>query len=207
MAQQSEQPCPRLLVGVSGSLSAVHLPQYLMQFRQEFAAEIQVVMTAAASRLVSPQAIAAHADGDVHTELWHTDRAHTGRQHVGREHSPHLRLASWARLFVVLPASANTIAKAAHGLADDLLSATILASPRPVVFAPAMNARMLDHPAVQRNLATLSADGHHVIPPRAVAAISTGEDDGGRGPTLASVLPHLRQVLRRTHLSTARAAS
>ncbi|GAB3960493.1 hypothetical protein GCM10027614_82550 [Micromonospora vulcania] len=87
---------------------------------------------------------------------------------------PHLALTAWADLVLVLPATANTLAKAALGIADNLVGTCVLAATAPVVLVPSMNAAMWQRPAVQRNVAQLRADGYGVVPPVPVLALSTG---------------------------------
>jgi len=177
----SSLPCKRLLVGVSGSIHATHLIEYLVRFRREFAEQIRVIMTAAATQMIPPQPVELAADGPVLTDLWGTADIR----------SPHIRLTRWAELFVVVPATANTLGKAAGGIADDLLSTAILASEQPVVFAPSMNPTMWRNPAVQRNVSTLRADGHYVVEPLEGRSLTTGDLDTGLGPSPASLLTHL----------------
>ncbi|ADD44321.1 flavoprotein [Stackebrandtia nassauensis] len=180
----SSLPCKRLLVGIAGSIHAVHVPEYLLRFKREFATEIQVIMTRSAGNMVNPQVLEVYTDGDVVDDMW-------GNATLK---APHIRLTRWAELFLVLPATANIIGKTANGIADDLLSTAILASPHPVVFAPGMNPAMYDTPAVKRNLATLEADGHYVIHPEELTSVTSGEYDTGYGPTTDLVLKHLWHV-------------
>jgi phosphopantothenoylcysteine decarboxylase / phosphopantothenate---cysteine ligase len=184
----SSLPCSRLLIGVSGSIHAIQIVEYLVKFRQQFAAEIKVIMTPAAAAMVAPNTIELLTDGPVLIDVWGTDEVK----------SPHITLTQWAELFVVLPASANTIGKAANGIADNLLSTAILASPLPAVFAPAMNPAMWASAAVRRNVATLRADGHYVVEPGTGVSITTGRLSAGLVPSPATLLPHLWHVqLRR----------
>lgn len=89
---------------------------------------------------------------------------------------------------LIVPATANILGKAAHGIADDLLSATILGCPRPIIFAPAMNPVMWEKPAVQRNLETLRQDGHVVLRPSEGISVTTGRLDVGLVPSLDRVV-------------------
>jgi phosphopantothenoylcysteine decarboxylase/phosphopantothenate--cysteine ligase len=88
--------------------------------------------------------------------------------------APHVSLPDWADLFLVLPASANIIGKAAHGIGDDLLSSAVVAATCPVAFVPSMNMQMWNKPAVQRNVRQLTEDGYHVF---------AGVQEGFRGST------------------------
>ncbi|WP_058043894.1 flavoprotein [Streptomyces roseifaciens] len=180
-------PCERLLLGVSGSIHAVHLPQYLTQLRREFAQEIRVIMTDTATRMISPSVVRTYVEEPVFTDLMGTDALP----------SPHIRLTRWAQLFAILPATAGILAKAAHGIADDLLSTAILASPRPVVFGPAMNPSMWEKSAVQRNVERLRKDGHYLLPMQEITSVTTGEFDTGLGPVPETALTHLWHVWMR----------
>ncbi|MBP2473991.1 phosphopantothenoylcysteine decarboxylase/phosphopantothenate--cysteine ligase [Crossiella equi] len=140
----------RLLVGVTGSIAALGLPGYLNAFRALGANRVTVVPTRNARRFLSAETLG-----------WLSNAVCTDE-----DHGPgHVALAEWAELMLVLPATANVLGAAANGLAPDLLTTVLLARQRPVVFAPAMNKRMWDSPAVRRNVRTLRADGHTVVAP------------------------------------------
>jgi phosphopantothenoylcysteine decarboxylase/phosphopantothenate--cysteine ligase len=180
-APSPSRPCPHLLVGVCGSIHCMHIPDYLVAFNRTFAEHTRVIMTAAARDMINPKIVELHLPEPVIVDAW-------GSAGVP---SPHIRATRWADVFVVLPATANIIAKAAHGIADDVLSTAILASEQPVVFAPAMNPSMWASAALRRNVGQVEADGHIVIPPDQITSVTTGEYDLGLGPTVDSVLPVL----------------
>src|SRR5690606_73237 len=117
---------------------------------------VRAVMTAAAQQFVTPLSVGALTADHVFTDLF--DRQ--DEQDVG-----HIRLAREAELIVVAPATADLMAKLAQGLANDLASAVLLATDRPVLMAPAMNPRMWAHPATRRNLAVLAQDGVRFVGP------------------------------------------
>jgi len=183
----SSLPCSRLLVGVSGSIHAAQLTDYLLRFRREFAAEIKVIMTATATEMTSVRTVEQMVGSPVQTDLWGNDQ--------GR--APHIRLTAWAEIFLILPATANILGKAAGGIADDLLSTAIVASPHPVVFAPAMNRAMWRSKAVMRNVATLRADGHYLVDPVKGISVTSDQLDSGLMPTPRTLLPHLWHVQMR----------
>jgi phosphopantothenoylcysteine decarboxylase/phosphopantothenate--cysteine ligase len=180
------RPCDRLLIGISGSIHSLQIFDYLALFRHSFAASIRVVMTAGAARMVRPETVELFVDDRVFLDSWDRSAATTG--------APHLGLTQWADLFVVVPATASILGKAAAGIADDLLSTCILSSPRPVVFAPAMNLAMWKSRAVQRNLQTLRADGHYIVDPGPGISIAAGESDQGLAPSPGILLRHLQHV-------------
>lgn len=155
-----------LLVGVCGSIAILNLPTYLVALRATFAKEVRVIMTAAAVRLLSPSTVALLCD-----EVF-LDEKPTSQKKPG-----HVELANWADMFLILPASANILGQVANGLAQDLLTTTILASPVPVIFCPNLNETMWGKKAVQRNLRTLAEDGHFLVEPEHAPAyeVGTGE--------------------------------
>jgi phosphopantothenoylcysteine synthetase/decarboxylase len=107
----------------------------------------------------------------------------------------HLDLTRWADLMLVMPATANVLGKAAAGIADDVLTTCILAATSPVVFVPSMNDAMWVKPAVQRNVATLRADGYGVIPPAVGLAAVDGKPGEGATPDILVVLRWTRRFL------------
>jgi phosphopantothenoylcysteine decarboxylase len=155
-----------LLIGVTGGIAAYKTAALVSRLVQA-GAGVTVVMTRSATRLVGPK----------------TFEALTGRPvglHVfGRGAHPHIELAEKAELFCVAPATANVLAKAACGLADDLLSTLLLSFDGPLLMAPAMNSLMWQKPAVQRNVAQLHADGVTLIDP-AEGYLSCGMRGPGR---------------------------
>jgi phosphopantothenoylcysteine synthetase/decarboxylase len=156
----------RLLVGVSGSVAVLNLPSYLATLRAELAGEVRVIMTAAAASMLPPSTVALICDGVF------LDQEPTVEKRPG-----HIELARWCEMFVVLPATANVIGQAANGLGSNLLTTTILASPKPVVFYPNVNDVMWSKAAVQRNVETLRRDGHIVVEPDVAIAyeVDSGE--------------------------------
>jgi phosphopantothenoylcysteine decarboxylase/phosphopantothenate--cysteine ligase len=159
----------RVVVGVSGGIAAYKACTLVRRFTAA-GHDVPVVPTAAALRFVGAPTWAALSGKPVSTEVW------TDVHEV-----PHVRIGQSADLVVVAPATANVLAKAAAGLADDLLTNTLLTARCPVVFAPAMHTEMWEHPATQDNVATLRRRGAHVIEP-AVGRL-TGVDSGkGRLP-------------------------
>lgn len=159
----------RVVVGVSGGIAAYKACSLVRRFT-EGGHDVTVVPTAAALRFVGAPTWAALSGKPVSTEVW------TDVHEV-----PHVRIGQSADLVVVAPATADIMAKAAAGIADDLLTNTLLTARCPVVFAPAMHTEMWEHPATQANVATLRRRGAHVIEP--AEGRLTGADSGkGRFP-------------------------
>jgi phosphopantothenoylcysteine synthetase/decarboxylase len=156
----------KLLVGVSGSVAVLNIPSYLATLQAELAREVKVIMTAAAASMMPPSTVALVCDAVF------LDQEPTVQKRPG-----HIELARWCEMFVVLPATANVIGQSANGLGSNLLTTTILASPKPVVFYPNVNDVMWNKPAVQRNVETLRGDGHIVMEPEVAIAyeVDSGE--------------------------------
>ena len=141
-----------LLIGVTGGIAAYKTAALVSRLVQA-GAGVSVVMTRSATRLVGPKTFEALTGRPVRTKVF------DGGGH------PHIELAEAAELFCIAPATANIMAKAALGLADDLMSTTLLSFNGPLIMAPAMNTQMWQHPAVQRNAAQLRDDGVILIGP------------------------------------------
>ncbi len=160
----------RILLVLSGGIAAYKSLDLIRRLRER-SAEVRPVMTAGAQQFVTPLAVGALSAGHVYTDLFSRE----DEQDVG-----HIRLARDCDLVVVAPATADLMAKMANGLADDLASAVLLATDRPVLIAPAMNPKMWAHPATRRNVATLRADGLAFIGPNAGEMAEGGEAGLGR---------------------------
>ncbi|MFE4916039.1 bifunctional phosphopantothenoylcysteine decarboxylase/phosphopantothenate--cysteine ligase CoaBC [Streptomyces sp. NPDC056652] len=175
---------PRVVLGVAGGIAAYKACELLRRLT-ESGHDVRVVPTASALHFVGAATWSALSGHPVSTEVW------TDVHEV-----PHVRIGQSADLVVVAPATADLLAKAAHGLADDLLTNTLLTARCPVVFAPAMHTEMWEHPATQENVATLRRRGAVVIEP-AVGRL-TGVDTGkGRLPEPGEIFEVCRRVLAR----------
>ena len=147
----------RILLGVSGGIAAYKACE-LVRRLHEVGAEVRVVMTESATHFVSATTFQALSGQAVRTSLWDAQ----AEAAMG-----HIELARWAERIVIAPASADVLARLAHGLADDLLTTLCLASAAPLYAAPAMNQQMWAHPAVQANVAVLRQRGVHLLGPGA----------------------------------------
>lgn len=150
----------RVVLGVGGGIAAYKAAE-LARALLERSHEVQVVMTKAAQEFVRPLTFAALTGRQVITELFPGQAGGDGLASA----LEHIAVATASNLLVVAPATADLMAKFAHGLADDFLSTLYLAFTGPVVLAPAMNTHMWQHPATQRNLETLRQRGHHLVGP------------------------------------------
>lgn len=175
---------PKVVLGVSGGIAAYKACELLRRLT-ESGHDVRVVPTAASLNFVGEATWAALSGNPAGTEVWETVHE-----------VPHVRIGQSADLVVVAPATADILAKAAHGIADDLLTNTLLTARCPVVFAPAMHTEMWEHPATQENVATLRRRGALVIEP-AVGRL-TGKDTGkGRLPDPEEIYEVCRRVLAR----------
>ena len=160
----------RILLVIGGGIAAYKSLDLIRRLKER-GASVRVIMTAAAQHFVTPLAAGALSHGQVFTELFDREAEHD----IG-----HIRLSREADIVIVAPATADLMAKMAHGLADDLASAVLLACDKPVLVAPAMNPLMWANPATTRNVAQLAADGVAFVGPNAGAMAERGEDGPGR---------------------------
>ena len=174
----------RILLIVSGGIAAYKTLDLIRRLRERGAAVIPV-LTRAAEQFVTPLSVSALAGNRVYRDLFDlTDEAEMG----------HIQLSRAADLVVVAPATADLMAKMAGGHADDLASTLLLATDTPVLVAPAMHVRMWQHPATQRNLATLRGDGVRVIGPNE-GDMACGEFGPGRMAEVAEILAAIEAAL------------
>src|SRR3989442_4067110 len=171
-----------VVLGVSGG-SAAYKACELLRRLTESGHEVRVVPTGSALHFVGEATWSALSGNPVSTAVW--DDVHE---------VPHVRIGQSADLVVVAPATADILSKAAHGLADDLLTNTLLTARCPVVFAPAMHTEMWEHPATQENVATLRRRGAVVIEP-AVGRLTAVDTGRGRLPEPAAIFGYCRPVL------------
>lgn len=158
-----------ILLCLSGSIACYKVADWLRNLRRE-GAKVKVVMTESATRFVSPLSFAALSGNRVYTDMFAREDAET---------IPHIALARDCDLALVAPATAQTMARLAHGMADDLLSTVILATGARVIVCPAMNSKMFTHPATQANMERLEAYGYQIVRPEC-GAMACGEEGPGR---------------------------
>ena len=174
----------RILLIVGGGIAAYKSLE-LTRLLRKAGVGVRPILTAAGSEFVTALSLSALAEDKVYSELFSlTDEAEMG----------HIELSRSADLVVVAPATADLMAKAAHGLAGDLASTTLLATDKPVLMAPAMNVRMWEHAATQRNLATLKADGVSFVGPDE-GAMACGEFGPGRMAEPAAIFQAVMGML------------
>jgi phosphopantothenoylcysteine decarboxylase/phosphopantothenate--cysteine ligase len=174
----------KILLMISGGIAAYKALELIRLLRQA-GASVRCVLTAGGARFVTALSIGTLCEDKVYSELWSlTDEAEMG----------HIRLSREADLVVVAPASADLIAKMAHGFADDLASTVLLAADKPILVAPAMNIRMWEHPATTANMATLVNRGVLRVGPEP-GAMACGEYGIGRMAEPAQILAAVGGIL------------
>ncbi|WP_370074003.1 bifunctional phosphopantothenoylcysteine decarboxylase/phosphopantothenate--cysteine ligase CoaBC [Salipiger bermudensis] len=174
----------RILLIISGGIAAYKALELIRRLRERGAA-VTPVLTSSAREFVTPLSVSALAGEKVYTDLFDlTDEAEMG----------HIQLSRVADLVLVAPATADLMAKMARGFAGDLASTLLLATDTPVMIAPAMNVRMWEHPATQRNLATLRGDGVTVVGPDA-GDMACGEYGPGRLVEVPQIVAAVERAL------------
>ena len=172
----------RILLGVTGGIAA-YKAVILTRLLRLHGASVRVVMTRSAERFIGPATFAALSEHRVYTDLWEEPGVVL-----------HVRLAHETDLAVVAPATANVIAKLAQGIADDLLTSTLLEASCPIVVAPAMHSGMWEHAATQTNVTTLSERGVRVVGPVS-GSLAAGDDGVGRMSEPEDILAEIAGVL------------
>jgi phosphopantothenoylcysteine decarboxylase/phosphopantothenate--cysteine ligase len=189
---------PRILLGVCGGIAAYKALEFT-RLAMKAGHSVRVVQTEAAARFVGPASFAGITGAPVLVSEWEPDplRGSFPGDPLP-DHAPlsHLALVERADVFLVAPATAQTLAKLAHGSADNLLTAAALACRRPLIVAPAMNNAMYEHAATQANLATLRARGVIVLEPGTGSLGSPGEFGVGRLPEPPELLAAVEDALR-----------
>ena len=159
----------KILVGVTGGIAAYKTASIIRLLVKE-GAEVKVIMTAHAREFITPLTLSTLSKNPVLTEFYNPENG---------DWNSHVDLGLWSDLFLVAPATANTIAKMAGGIADNLLLTTYLSARCPVFIAPAMDTDMLNHPSTTINIETLRAFGNVILDP-AVGELASGLEGKGR---------------------------
>ena len=190
--QPAAAPAPlsgrTIVLGVSGSIAAYKAVEVTSRLVQAGAA-VEVVMTEAATKFIGPLTFRGITGREPFVDLWATAGPHA---------EPHVALGRRADLYLIVPASASTIARIAHGIADDFVSLTALAMRGPVLIAPAMDALMWANAATQENVATLQRRGIEFLGP-VEGRLASGEVGAGRLMEPAAIVDHLKARLGRAH--------
>lgn len=185
----------RIAVHLSGGIAVVKVPELITRLRKR-GAEVRVAMTASATRLIPPATMRALSGHPVAVRLVPPRRGCPPDEMTEGHGMVHLDLAGWADAHLVAPATAATLARLALGLAEDVVSATVLASDRPLLLAPAMETRMWRQPATQANLRTLRERGAGLVGPGS-GRLASGEAGEGRMAEPEEIVAALVGMVRR----------
>lgn len=178
---------PRVALGVTGGIAAYKAAEILRGL-QRAGCIVRVAMTEHATKMIAPLTFRALSGSHVVVDDYAPDNS---------DPIAHITFSQTVDLFLIAPATANAIAKLANGIADDFLTSTYLACTAPIIVAPAMNTTMWQHPATQRNIAQLRADGVHIIEPDA-GEMACGTMGPGRLSEPDTIVTYALEVLRRT---------
>ncbi len=174
----------RILLIVSGGIAAYKSLELVRLLKRQGIA-VRAIMTKSAAEFVTPLSLSVMTEDHVYSDLFDLKDEHE----IG-----HIQLSRQADLVVICPATANILAKMAAGIADDLATTVLLATDKPVLAVPAMNVRMWNHKATQRNLAQLAEDGIHIMQPDE-GAMACGEFGPGRLPEPPDVAARICKML------------
>jgi phosphopantothenoylcysteine synthetase/decarboxylase len=175
-----------ILLGVTGSIAAYKAADITGRLT-EAGADIFPIMSAGAANFIQPLTLQTLSKNPVASDIW--------QEGVGWQPG-HIELADRADLLLVAPATAHCIAQFAHGLAPDLLTSVHLATPAPVILAPAMNGKMLKHPATQANMACLRGRGYRFIEPD-TGMLACGYEGPGKLASVEAIVARVRDFFRR----------
>ena len=173
-----------IVFGVTGCIAAYKAVDLVSRLKK-LGAEIHVIMTRSATELVQPITFQTLSQNPVHTDMWVAPQ---------KWNVEHIGLADAADLFMIVPATANIIGKVAGGIADDMLSTTVMAVQAPILLAPAMNAKMYDNPIVQGNLEKLKGLGYAVVEPD-YGFLACGYEGRGRLPEADVIIEAAARLL------------
>ena len=180
-----------IVLGVTGGIAAYKAVEIVSRLRKA-GANVHVIMTKEATQFVTELTFREISGQPVAVDMW---------EKVMQFHVEHIALAQLADLMLIAPATANIIAKAAVGIADDMLSTTLLATKAPIYMAPAMNTNMYENPITQRNIAELKARGFHIIEP-ASGHLACGTSGKGRLPEPADIVRIVSEALTSQNLTS-----
>ncbi len=173
----------KILLGITGGIAAYKVIDLASKLTKT-GAVVKTIMTSHASEFISPITLRAITHQTVSTKMFDP-----------QSEIEHITLADWADIFVIAPATANILGKAANGIANDLLSTTILATTAPILFVPAMNVHMYENPVLRSNLVKLQKFGYFLMEPE-IGKLACGYEGKGRYPRNEDIIDHIRTFLR-----------
>lgn len=174
-----------IVIGITGGIAAYKACGIVSYLKQQ-GANIDVIMTKNACKFITPLTLETLSCNKVITDMFERP------DHIDVKH---ISLAKKADLFLIVPATANIIGKVANGIADDMLSTTIMATRAPIIFAPAMNNRMYENKAVQNNLEKLKSYGYKIIEP-SVGHLACGYESKGKLPKNEEIIDYIKVLVK-----------
>ncbi len=177
----------RIILGVTGGIAA-YKAAFLLRALQKEGAEVRVTMTPSATRFVGTDTFASLSRSEVAVDVFPDSDA------VAESWTRHIHWGEWADLFVIVPCTANTMGKIAHGLADNMLTSTVMAARCPILVCPTMDGEMYQSKAVQHNLKKLKEFGYHILEPEE-GYLASGQEGKGRLPETETILEKMRSIL------------
>lgn len=181
-------PIHNLLLGVTGSVGVLAVPEHIRLLRESMVENVYVMMSYSAKKFVTPYTMRLYSENYVYTDTFDiTDDVKV----------PHIDLPKKCDLFAIMPATANIIGKVANGICDDLISTAVMASKIPVVFIPAMNHNMWTSKANQKNISVLQDLGHHIIPPSEGYEISDMQSSFGSMAEFDVIVNFLKTIINK----------
>ncbi len=181
----------KILLGITGGIS-VYKMCTVVRLLKKAGARVRVLMTHSAAEFVTPLTFSTLSQEEVVVSLWPEDKSATTNLGV-----KHIDYGLWADIMLIAPATANTVARLAYGLAEDVVSSTALAMRAPLVIAPAMDVDMWENSATQQNVSTLKSRGYFVIPPER-GELASGLSGAGRLPEPETLVKELENILAKT---------
>ncbi len=182
-----------IVIGISGGIAAFKIKELIISLR-ELGIQVFVIMTKSATRMISPQEFEKVSNHKVYIDLFPKDFDY--KEVLDKRKVDHIQLADKADLFLIAPATANIIAKMTHGIADDFLTTTLLATKAPVLIFPSMNVNMWSNPLTQNNVHKLRGQGYRIINPDS-GALACGYEGEGRLTNIAKIKEESLRILKR----------
>ena len=178
-----------LLLGVTGSVGVLAIPDYIRLLRESIAERVHVMMSYSATKFVTPYTLRLYSGNYVFTDSFDiTDDVRV----------PHIDLTRKCDMFVIMPATANIIGKVANGICDDLISTAVMACTAPVVFVPSMNPNMWNNKANQKNVSVLKELGHHILPPSEGYEVADMKPSFGSMPEFEVISNFLKDIVSKS---------
>ncbi|MFA5668578.1 MAG: bifunctional phosphopantothenoylcysteine decarboxylase/phosphopantothenate--cysteine ligase CoaBC [Balneolaceae bacterium] len=176
----------RIILGVTGGIAAYKAVFLLREF-QKAGAEVRVTMTPSATRFVGLETFASLSGHEVAVDIFPEETQST-------DWTRHINWGEWADLFVIAPCTANTLAKIANGVSDNMLTSTVLAARSPILICPTMDGEMYESPSVSKNLTIVQQFGYHILEPES-GFLASGLEGKGRLPEFDSILEKASEII------------